>query len=86
MSTATVTSKGQITIPKDVRDDLRLTAGSRVMFVKLHNGQYRIVARTGRIEDLAGILYDPNRPTMTLEEMDEAVAQGAIEHGMRGLR
>ncbi len=85
MSTATLTSKGQITIPKDVREDLNLTAGSKVMFVKLHNGQYRLVPRTGRIQDLAGILHDPDAPTMTLEEMDEAVAQGAWEHGMRGM-
>ncbi|MFT4229607.1 MAG: AbrB/MazE/SpoVT family DNA-binding domain-containing protein [Microbacterium sp.] len=85
MSTATVTSKGQITIPKDVRDDLNLTAGSKVMFVRLHNGHYRIVPRTGRIQDLAGILHDPDAPAMTIAEINEAIAEGAAESGMRGL-
>jgi len=85
MSTAILTSKGQITIPKDVRDDLNLTAGSKVMFVKLHNGQYRLVPRTGDIRDLAGILYDPDRPAMTIEEMNDAIADAAAESGMRGL-
>lgn len=85
MSMATLTSKGQITIPKDVRDDLGLTTGSRVMFVKLHNGQYRIVPRTGKIEDLFGILYDPDRKPMTIEEMNDAIADAAAESGMQGL-
>lgn len=86
MSTATVTSKGQITIPKDVREDLNLTAGSKVMFVKLHNGQYRLVPRTGKIEDLFGIAYDPDRKPMTIEEMNDAIADAAAESGLQGLR
>lgn len=85
MSMATLTSKGQITIPKDVRDDLGLTTGSRVMFVKLHDGQYRIVPRTGNVMDLAGILHDPNRKPMTVEEMNDAIADAAAESGMQGL-
>ncbi|UFU01849.1 AbrB/MazE/SpoVT family DNA-binding domain-containing protein [Ruania suaedae] len=84
MSTATMTSKGQITIPKDVRDDLHLTPGAKVMFVRLPSGHYEMVARTGKIEDLAGVLHDPDRATVTVEDMDEAVAAGATEHAMRG--
>ncbi len=86
MPTATMTSKGQITVPKEVRDDLRLEAGSQVMFVKLPDGQYRIVARTGSIRDLAGILDYPGMPHVTIEEMNDAVAEAAAEHVMRGLR
>ncbi|MFT4219312.1 MAG: AbrB/MazE/SpoVT family DNA-binding domain-containing protein [Microbacterium sp.] len=85
MSIATMTSKGQITVPKDVREDLNLTAGSKVMFVKLHNGQYRLVARTGKIQDLFGILYDPARPPMTIEDINEAIAEGGAASGMQGL-
>lgn len=85
MPTATMTSKGQITIPKQMRDDLNLTAGSKVVFVRLPSGQYRIVPRTGRIEDLFGLLHDPTQPTMTIEEMNEAIAEGGAESGMRGL-
>lgn len=85
MPTATMTSKGQITVPKEVRDDLNLEAGSKVLFVKLPNGQYRIVARTGRVQDLAGILHYPGMPVLTIEEMNEAIGDAAAESAMRGL-
>lgn len=85
MSQATMTSKGQITVPKDVRDDLGLEAGSKLMFVKLGPRHYRIVARTGRIEDLFGILHRPGVPALTIEEINEGIAQGAVESGMRGM-
>lgn len=41
MSQATMTSKGQITVPKDVRDDLNLSAGSKVMLVRVGPQDYR---------------------------------------------
>lgn len=85
MPTATMSTKGQITLPKEMRDDLNLTAGAQVMFVKLGNGQYRILPRTGGISDLAGIFYDPNRKPMTIEEMNEAIAEGGAESGARGI-
>ncbi|MBD3942233.1 AbrB/MazE/SpoVT family DNA-binding domain-containing protein [Microbacterium sp. NEAU-LLC] len=86
MSIATLTSKGQITIPKEIRDELGLVAGSKVMFVTLLSGEVRMVRRTGSIEDLAGLLHDPNRPAMTIEEINEAIAEGGAASGMRGLR
>lgn len=85
MATATMTSKGQITVPKEVRDDLKLTAGSKVMFVKLTHGQYRIVPRTGSVEDFLGMLYDPAEPAMTIGEINDAIAEGGAASGMRGL-
>lgn len=85
MSIATMTSKGQITVPKEVRDDLNLVAGSQVMFVKLPGGYYRIVARTGTLSDLAGVLHYPGMPHLTIEEMNEGIAEAAAESGMRGL-
>ena len=53
--------------------------------VKLRAGQYRIIARTGSIEDLAGMLYDPDRPALTIEEINDAIAEGGAESGMRGM-
>jgi len=82
MIEATLTSKGQITLPKRMRDDLGLTAGSKVQFIKLGNGQYRIVPKTGSVSDLAGLLYDPTRPTLTLEEMEEAIQEGWAASGL----
>lgn len=86
MSAATMTSKGQITVPRDVREDLGLEPGSKVMFVKLGPRDYRIVARTGRIEDLFGILHRPGQRPRTIEEMNEGIAEAAAESGMRGVR
>lgn len=85
MPTATLTSKGQITIPKEVRDDLNLTTGSKVLFVKLPNGQYRIIARTGKIQDLKGMLYTPEQPAISIEQMNEDIADAAAESVMRSL-
>jgi len=72
---ATVTSKGQITIPAQVRRDLGLTAGSRVNFVQMDNGAYEIIAKTESITSLKGIIPAPERP-VTIEEMNEAIAEG----------
>ncbi len=85
MPTATMTSKGQITIPKEVRDALNLEPGSKVMFVKLPGGQYRIVPRTGKLSDLKGMLYNPDGPRLTIEEMNEAIGDAAAEHVMRSM-
>lgn len=85
MATATMTSKGQITVPKEVRDDLNLIAGSKVMFVKLSSGQYRLVARTGTVDDFIGMLHDPDAPVLTLAEIDDAIAEAGAESGARGL-
>lgn len=85
MSIATMTSKGQITVPKDVREDLHLTTGSKVMFVRLRHGQYRIVPRTGSVEDFIGMLHDPDAPPMTIEEINDAIAEGGAASGLRGM-
>lgn len=86
MTSATMTSKGQITVPKEVRDDLHLVAGSMVMFVKLGEGHYRLVARTGKIDDLAGMLHRPRERPLSIEEINEGIADAAAESGLRGLR
>lgn len=85
MTTATMTSKGQITIPKDVRDDMNLVAGSKLMFVRIAPGHFRIVPRTGKIEDLFGILHRPGQRTLTIEEINEGIAEGGAASGMRGM-
>ena len=58
---------------------------SKVMFVKMSDGQYRIVPRTGRVDDLIGMLHDPDSPPLTLAQIDEAIAEGGAASGLRGL-
>lgn len=86
MSIAAMTSQGRVTVPKDVREDMGLVSGSQRMFVKVREGSYHLVRRTGTAAGLAGILYDPERFTMTIDEMNEVIAEGGVESGMRGPR
>jgi AbrB family looped-hinge helix DNA binding protein len=56
MSEATVTSKGQVTIPAEIRKALGLSAGERVIFTRLEDGTTVMRAKTRSILDLAGLL------------------------------
>ena len=55
MSTATLTSKGQITIPIEVRNDLKVGAGDRVKFIQITPGRYEFVAVAHIIKELKGM-------------------------------
>jgi AbrB family looped-hinge helix DNA binding protein len=82
MPVATVTSKGQITIPAEVRRQLGLRSGSRVDFMLLDDGSYAIAPRTGSVTALRG-LVKVSGAAVTLEEMDDAIAEGAAERAAR---
>ena len=73
MATATLTSKGQVTIPAAVRTALGLDTGSRIEFVETAKGQFAIVAATGAIQNLKGVLRKPPKP-VSLEDMERAIA------------
>ena len=77
MPTAIVTSKGQITIPKPVRDGLGVETGDRVEFVELERGVYTVVAATRDIRDLKGIIPKPAKP-VSIEDMHSAVRRLAV--------
>jgi AbrB family looped-hinge helix DNA binding protein len=74
MPTATVTTKGQITIPKEVRDAMGIEAGDRVEFVAEEKGVYRVVAATKDVRHLKGLVPKPAKP-VSVEEMNRAVAR-----------
>jgi antitoxin PrlF len=76
MPTGTVTSKGQITIPKEVRDRLRLTAGSRVNFVFDRKGSLTLKPAKTDFRSLKGIIKSPLGRPITIEEMNEAIGRG----------
>ena len=82
MPTATVTSKGQITIPIEVREEMGLEPGSRVDFVAVGRGEYRVTVKSRSVSELAGMFrYDG--PPVSIEEMDEAIADAATERYLR---
>ena len=77
MSIATVTTKGQITIPKEIRDYLKLETGSKIEFVIDESGNVRIIPLNVPIEALSGVLHRPGMKAATLEEMEIAIIEGA---------
>lgn len=74
MSTATLTSKGQITIPAAVRAALGVDAGDRVEFVELMPGRYELIAATHSVGELKGMFGKPRQP-VSIEQMNAAIAR-----------
>ena len=75
MVESVVTSKGQTTLPKPVREALGIGPGDRVRYVILDNGEVRILP-VRPVSHLFGVLkYDG--PPVTLEDMERAVIDGA---------
>jgi AbrB family looped-hinge helix DNA binding protein len=73
MPTATLSSKGQITVPKEIRERLGLTKGDRLEFVFDASGSVRLRPLVGSVRELAGILRRPGCRPVSIEEMDEAI-------------
>jgi len=81
---ATITSKGQVTIPQAVRDGLRLRSGQRVRFAIEDANRAVMTAASPRLADLAGMLGRPKH-AVTLDDMDEAVRSAAIARHQRAV-
>jgi len=80
MPTATITSKGQTTIPKEIRDALGLHAGDKIDFIVDADGKKATVLPvTLDARNLRGILKPKRKRRVTLEEMEAAIASGAAE-------
>ncbi len=76
MSTATLTSKGQITIPAAVRDGLGVDTGDRVEFIEIAAGRYELVAATLPTTALKGLVPKP-AATVGVEAMNAAIRERA---------
>ncbi len=77
MSTATLTSKGQITVPKSVRDQLGLETGDRIEFVETEAGAFSIIPATRDVKALKGIVSA--KKAVSIEEMQQAVRRRAAQ-------
>jgi antitoxin PrlF len=69
MSLATMTSKGQTTIPKDIRDALSLQPQDKIHFTLISDGTVILRAKHRSITEMCGILHDPQRSTVELDDM-----------------
>lgn len=78
----TLTSKGQMTLPKAVRDDLKVKAGDQIDIVK-EGDRYVLRPRNRSAVELYGILHRPGEKPMTVEEMDEALGRALAEDDER---
>ena len=74
MSTATLTSKGQITIPVAVRESLRVGTGDRVEFIEIEPGRYEFIAATRPVTALKGMFGKPAK-SASIEDMNAAIAK-----------
>ena len=76
MPAAVLTSKGQITIPKQVREALGLEAGDRLEFVETGKGVFEVVAASRDVRELKGMIDRPRRP-VSIEDMRKAITRRA---------
>ena len=74
MTTATLTSKGQITIPVEVRQALHVDTGDRVEFVQVEPGRFEMVAATKSVTELKGLFGRKPRKPISIEAMNAAIA------------
>lgn len=82
MSTATLTSKGQTTIPIEIRKGLGINPGDKIEFHLLSNGSATMRVKRGTLKDFIGILGQPGKRALSLKAMDEGVASAMrARHG-----
>ena len=76
MITATITSKGQITIPKDIRLQLDLHAGDKISFIRDEDGSINLVPIKKPLSALKGLVAKPKEP-VSIEAMNNVVKRKA---------
>lgn len=69
MSLATITSKGQTTIPKDIRDCLGLQPKDQIQFTLIADNTVILRVKKRSIKELYGLLHDPDRPSVPVDKM-----------------
>jgi len=80
-----VSARGQVVLPKELRDRLGLKPGSKLR-AEMQDGKVVLERKITTIHDLVGILYRPGMRTRTIEEINEGIIAGAVESAMRGLK
>lgn len=75
MPTATVTSKGQVTIPKPIREHLKVKAGDQIDFVTDEAGRVVLQPGSSELTELRGMLSREGRRPVSLAEMDATIAR-----------
>ncbi len=77
MSQATLTSKGQITIPASVRRALHLVSGDKIEFVEIAEGRFEVIPVTKEVSDLKGLIKTDK--VVSLEAMEQSIIDSAAK-------
>ena len=75
MPTATMTTKGQITVPKEVREHLGVDTGDRLSFTVQPDGSVIVTPITRHVRELDGLLHRARQRPVSIGEMDEGIAR-----------
>ena len=75
MALATITKKGQLTVPKPIRDSLGLHTGDKVEFSINRKGEAIFRPVTKKVDDVFGRLYRSERKPLSVEQMDAVIRQ-----------
>ena len=75
--TATVTAKGQVTLPVEVRRRLGLKPGSKLEFIVIDDDRLEIIPISETVSSLKGMVPKPKK-TLSLADTDKAIAKGAL--------
>ena len=73
MALATLTTKGQVTIPKKIRESLKLHTGDKIEIIVTENREAIIRPISKKVDDIFCKLHNPDRKTVTLEAIDDAI-------------
>lgn len=73
---ATVTAKGQVTLPVEARRKLGIEAGTKLEFLLTEDGRLEVILLRGSVRHLKGMLPRP-RKALSLEAMGKAIVEGA---------
>ncbi len=75
MSLATITSKGQVTIPKDIRESLKLHAGDKIEILVTANGEAIIRPVSKKVDEIFCKLHKSGRKAVSVDSMNDAIEE-----------
>ncbi len=73
MSLATITTKGQVTIPKNIRDSLKITTGDKIEIIMMNKREALIRPISKKVDDIFCKLHSTNQKNVSIEAMNDAI-------------
>ena len=80
---ATVTDKGQVTVPKNIRDQLHIATGSKLDFEVEEDGSLRVRVLARGSENLFGLVHRAGMKSLSIEAMDEGIVAATKARNQR---